>query len=222
MRCVTVMGPSQSGKTELIRKLAAVDGHPAKSESAGPLALTRFTYLGEPWCALDLAGGPEYARMAARPLLASDAVVLCVAADPAEAVLAAPYLRAIEASGTPCLIFINRIDAAKGRIRDVVAALQAYTGHTIVLRQIPIREDGRIVGAVDLISERAWRYRDGQSSVLVELPQSEAERERDDQESRRARVRLVERGHRHIADPQEHERSDQLGRETFQLDLRRQ
>lgn len=186
MRCVTVMGPSQSGKTELVRKLAALDGHPAKSETAGPLTLTRFTYLGEPWCMIDLAGGPEYARMAARPLLASDAVVLCVAADPDEAVLAAPYLRAIEASRTPCLVFINRIDAAKGRIRDVVSALQAYTGHTIVLRQIPIREDGRIIGAVDLISERAWRYRDGQSSVLVELPQSESEREHE------ARAALLE------------------------------
>jgi hypothetical protein len=77
----------------------------------GPLTLTRFTYLDEPWCAIDLAGGPEFARMAARPLLGSDAVVLCVAPDPDEAVLAAPYLRAIEASGTPCMIFIRAAPA---------------------------------------------------------------------------------------------------------------
>lgn len=186
MRCITVLGPSQSGKTELIRKMAALDGHPARSETAGPVTLTRFTYLNEPWCALDLAGGPEFARMATRPLLASDAAVLCVAPDPAEAVLAAPYLRAIEASGTPCLIFINKIDTPKGPIRDVVSALQAYTGHTIVLRQIPIREGGKVVGAVDLISERAWRYREGQASMLVELPTSEAEREHE------ARAALLE------------------------------
>lgn len=186
MRCITVLGPSQSGKTELIRRMASLDGHPPRSETAGPVTLTRFTYLDEPWCALDLAGGPEFARMAARPLLASDAAVLCVAPDPNEAVLAAPYLRAIEASGTPCLIFINKIDSPKGRIRDVVAALQAYTGHTIVLRQIPIREGDKVVGAVDLISERAWRYREGQSSQLVELPKSEAEREHE------ARAALLE------------------------------
>lgn len=179
MRLITVMGPSQSGKTELVKRLAHLDGHPPKVEQAGHIALSRFTFMGEPWCAIDMAGGPEYARMVGGPLLASDIAVLCVAPDPDEAVLAAPYLRAVEASGTPCLIFINRMDAPKGRVRDVVAALQAYTGHTIVLRQIPIRENGQVVGAVDLISERAWKYREGQPSVLVEMPAAESDREHE-------------------------------------------
>ncbi|MEZ5779380.1 MAG: elongation factor G [Paracoccaceae bacterium] len=177
MRCITVLGPSQSGKTELVGALAALeDAHP-RIETAGHLTLTRFGFMGDDWCAIDMAGGPEYARMAGAPLLAADAVVLCVAPDPEEAVLAAPWLRAVEAAGTPCFIFINRMDMPKGRVRDIVAALQAYTGHTIVLRQIPIREGGQVVGAIDLISERAWKYREGQVSQLVELPKSEAERE---------------------------------------------
>jgi elongation factor G len=179
MRLITVMGPSQSGKTELVKRLAHLDGHPPKVEPAGHLALNRFTFLGEPWCAIDMAGGPEYARMVGAALLASDAAVLCVAPDPDEAVLAAPYLRAIEASGTPCLIFINRMDAPKGRVRDIVSALQAFTSHAIVLRQIPIREGGQVVGAVDLISERAWRYREGLPSLLVEMPKTESEREQE-------------------------------------------
>ncbi|MCY1127863.1 elongation factor G [Frigidibacter sp. RF13] len=186
MRLITVMGPSQSGKTELVKQMAQLDGHPPKVEQAGHLSLSRFTFMGEPWCAIDLAGGPEYARMVGQSLLASDAAVLCVAPDPNEAVLAAPYLRAIEASGTPCLIFINRMDAPKGQIRDVVSELQAYTSHAIVLRQIPIREGGQIVGAVDLISERAWRYREGLPSVLVEMPAAESDREKE------ARTALLE------------------------------
>lgn len=179
MRLITVMGPSQSGKSELVKRLAGLDGTPDKSEQAGHLSLTRFSYLGEPWCAIDLAGGPDYARMCSGALLASDAAILCVAPDPDEAVLAAPYLRAIESAGTPCLIFINRMDQPKGRVRDIVSALQAYTSHSVVLRQIPIRENGRIVGAVDLISERAWRYREGLPSVLVEIPPGETEREKE-------------------------------------------
>lgn len=186
MRCFTVLGPSQSGKTELVRALAALeDAHP-RSETAGHLTLTRFTFMDEDWCALDVAGGPEFARMGGAALLAADAAVLCVAPDPDEAVLAAPWLRAVEAANVPCFVFINRMDAPKGRIRDVVAALQAYTGHTIVLRQIPIREGGQVVGAIDLISERAWRYREGQQSQLVEMPKSETEREHE------ARTALLE------------------------------
>lgn len=186
MRCFTVLGPSQSGKTELVRALAALeDGHP-RSETAGHLTLTRFGFMGEDWCALDVAGGPEFARMGGAALLAADAAVLCVAPDPDEAVLAAPWLRAVEAAGVPCFVFINRMDVPKGRMRDIVAALQAYTGHTVVLRQIPIREGGQIVGAIDLISERAWRYREGQPSQLVAMPKGEAEREHE------ARAELLE------------------------------
>ena len=186
MRCITVMGPSQSGKTELVKRLATLEGPVAHTETAGHLTLTRFSFLAEPWCAIDMAGGPEFARMAGAALLASDAVVLCVAPDPEEAVLAAPYLRVVEAAGVPCLIFINRMDTPKGRVRDIVSALQAYTSHAVVLRQIPIREGGVVVGAVDLISERAWRYREGLPSVLVEMPQNESAREQE------ARAALLE------------------------------
>ncbi len=186
MRSFTVLGPSQSGKTELVRHLAALEGGHPKTETAGHLTLTKFTFMGEGWTAIDLAGGPEYARMAGAALLASDAAILCVAPDPDEAVLAAPYLRAIEDAGTPAFLFINRMDAPKGRIRDIVAALQSYASHSIVLRQVPIREGGQVVGAVDLISERAWRYREGQPSTLVEMPADVVEREHE------ARAELLE------------------------------
>ncbi|MFN0113693.1 MAG: elongation factor G [Paracoccaceae bacterium] len=186
MRTFTVLGPSQSGKTELVRRLAALEpGHP-KSETAGHLTLTRFSFMGEAWTSIDLAGGPEFARMAGAALLASDAAVLCVSPDPEEAVLAAPYLRAVEESHTPTFLFINRMDVPKGRVRDIVSALQSYASHPIVLRQIPIREGGQVVGAVDLISERAWRYRDGQPSTLVEIPADAVEREHE------ARAELLE------------------------------
>ncbi|MCV2873191.1 elongation factor G [Defluviimonas sp. WL0050] len=186
MRCFTVLGPSQSGKTELVGALAALeDAHP-RSETAGHLTLTRFGFMGEDWCAIDVAGGPEFARMGGAALLAADAAVICVAPDPDEAVLAAPWIRAAEAANVPSFIFINKMDAPKGRVRDIVAALQAYTGHSVVLRQIPIREGGEVVGAIDLISERAWRYREGQPSQLVEMPKGEADREHE------ARAELLE------------------------------
>ena len=110
-------------------------------------------------------------------LLVADAAVVCVGPDPAAAVLASPYLHAVEAAGTPAIIFINRIDEAGGQVRDVVAALQDYVQHPIVLRQVPIREGDRVVGAVDLVSERAWAYREGQRSELIEIPAGMLERE---------------------------------------------
>lgn len=170
MRCVSILGPSQSGKSTLARQLATLDGAPAASEALDPFHLTTFGFLGEAWCAIDMPGGAEFTVAAEGALMASDAAVLVVPPEPESSVLCAPWLRAIEAAKTPCLIFINKMDAAQARLRDIIGALQGYSDHTLVLRQIPMREGERVVGAVDLISERAWRFRDGQQAALVELP----------------------------------------------------
>jgi elongation factor G len=186
MRCFTVLGPSQTGKTTVVDKLGSLEGTPKKSSSPHGLNLTEFTFLDEAWCVLDAPGPIESLHHAQHALLASDACILCVSPVPEEAVLAAPYLRVIEASGTPCILFVNRMDEPRGRLRDVIAALQDYASHTLLLRQIPIREGDKIVGSCDLISERAWRYREGQTSALIALPDSAIEREHE------ARVELLE------------------------------
>ncbi|PPB81696.1 elongation factor G [Albidovulum inexpectatum] len=186
MRCIVFMGPSQSGKTELVHALSTLEGAQPETEDLGRLKITRFAFMGQEWGAIDLHGGPEDARMAGAALMAADAAVLCVTPETESAVLAAPWLRAVESASVPCFLFINKMDAARSRVRDVVAALQGYSSHPIVLRQIPIREDGRIVGAIDLISERAWRYREGGPSQLIEMPRDAAERENE------ARAELME------------------------------
>lgn len=193
MRTVLVLGPSQSGKSTLVSRLAGLEGH-AASETADHLTVTRFGFMGDRWCALEIAGGADFTGMAGPALMAADVAVVVVPPDPAAAVLAAPCLAAVEAAGVPCMIFVNRMDVAEARVRDIVAALQVYSGHTIVLRQVPMREGGRVVGAVDLISERAWRYRPGQPSTLVEIPPDLRGREAE------ARTELLE----HMADYDEH------------------
>lgn len=191
MRVFAVLGPSQSGKTTLVDALATLDGHPPKPmEGHGAVAIRPFRFMAEDWTAIDVAGGGDGLYRAGPALAACDAAVLVVPADAGAAVLAAPYLRLIEASGVPAILFINRIDQATDRVAEVVAALQTYCGHSVVLRQVPIREGDRVVGAVDLISERAWQYREGQPSALVEIPAGILDRERA------ARTELLE----HLAD----------------------
>ena len=186
MRCFTVLGPSQTGKTTIVEKLGSLEGTPRKSISPYGLNLTEFNFLNEAWCALDAPGPNEALAHVQHALLASDACILCVSPSPEEAVLAAPYLKIIEASGTPCILFVNRMDEPRGRLRDVIAALQDYASHALLLRQIPIREGEKIVGSCDLISERAWRYREGQPSALIAIPDNEIEREHE------ARAELLE------------------------------
>ncbi|MEM0949766.1 MAG: elongation factor G [Pseudomonadota bacterium] len=186
MRLFTVIGPAQSGKSTLVAALAGLEGRAQRFEIADAAALTQFRYIDEDWAAIDIAGGPDTLGYAGPALAASDAVVLCVPAGADAAVLSAPYLRLIEEAGVPCFLFLNKIDASTDRVRDTVAALQTYSGHHIVLRQVPIREDGTVTGSVDLISERAWHYNEGKPSVLIELPIDVRPREEE------ARAELLE------------------------------
>lgn len=187
MRVFTVLGPSHSGKTTLVEALAGLDGgKPRKLEFFGGATATVFDFMGEPWAAFDIPGGMENIAEAGPVLAASDAAVLCVPPEAEAAVLSAPYLRVLEEAGLPALIFINRIDAAADRVSEVVSALQTYCAHGIVLRQVPMRQGDEIVGAVDLISERAWEYHEGTRSTLVELPEGMRAREQE------ARAELLE------------------------------
>ncbi len=180
MRVFTVLGPSQSGKSTLIQGLAGLEPQrPTALNMQDAATITQFSFMGDDWCAIDIAGGAENLSTAGPALAASDAAVLCVGADPEGAVLAAPYFRLIEEAGIPCFLFVNRVDVAQGRMSEVIAALQVYCRHGIALRQVPIREGGQIVGAVDLISERAWAYQEGKPSALIELPESAVGREQE-------------------------------------------
>ena len=190
MRCFTVIGPSQSGKSTLVKALGDLEGRSSETTFSEQFSLRTFDYIGERWGAFDIAGGTDILGNAGQAMAASDAVVLCVPPDPDGAPQAAPYLRLIEEADVPSFLFVNRMDAPEGRVRDTVAALQNYANHIIVLRQIPIREGGVVTGAVDLISERAWEYQEGKTSALIEIPDDIRDREQE------ARSELLE----HLAD----------------------
>ncbi|MDE0111498.1 MAG: elongation factor G, partial [Albidovulum sp.] len=131
-----------------------------------------FSFLGEDWTALDCPGSLEFAQSALDAAVASDAVVIVASPDPDHAVLAAPWIRIAERCETPHLVFVNRMDECHDRVRDIIDALQAYSKQPIILRQVPIREEDAIVGSIDLVSERAWQYRSGEPSELIEIPES--------------------------------------------------
>lgn len=180
MRVFTVVGPSQSGKSTLVAALAGLEGSRAQSITlADEVTVTKFEFMGDSWAAFEVPGGLDSAAYIGPLLAASDAAILCAPAELDAAVLSAPYLRKIEDSGVPTFAFINKIDASTDRVADLVASLQAYSAHGIILRQVPMRTDGEVVGAIDLISERAWKYQEGEPSKLVELPEAMVAREQE-------------------------------------------
>ena len=105
--------------------------------------------------------------------------VVVVDPDPARVGLAEPVLRRLDTLGIPHAIFVNKIDQARGRMRDIMEALQPLSAKPLIARQISIREGDRVTGYVDVAMERAWKYIPGKPSERIDIPGELLEREAD-------------------------------------------
>ncbi|HEU4696519.1 MAG TPA: elongation factor G [Sphingomicrobium sp.] len=195
-RVIALVGPAGAGKTSLAEAMlfaaGATDrlGSTANGSSIGDsspesrqrggsteLNLYNFEHLGDQFAIIDVPGSIGFAADGARALAIADVAIVVVDPDPARAPLAAPALRALDELGIPHLIFVNRIDQAHGRIRDLLSALEPMSVSPLIARQIPIWDGEKVSGFVDLALERAFKYRAGQSSERIEIPSELQERE---------------------------------------------
>ena len=195
-RVIALVGPAGAGKTSLAEALLYASGTTdrqgsvANGSSIGDSSgearqrggstetnLYNFTYLGDKYAIIDAPGSVGFSADAARGIAVADVAIVVVDPDPARAALAAPALRALDELGIPHLLFVNRIDQAHGRIRDLLTALQPMSVSPLIARQIPIREGEKITGFVDIALERAYHYVPGKPSEPIALPDEYAERE---------------------------------------------
>jgi elongation factor G len=198
-RCAALIGPYLSGKTSLMEALLFASGTTTRHGSvrdgnsvgdSSPEARARSmstelnvaatSFLGDPWTILDCPGSIELAYEAQSAMLAADVAVVVVEPEVERALTISPLLRFLDLHKIPHMIFINKMDTASARVRDVMAALQSVSQRPLVLRQVPLRGgEGEITGYVDLVSERAYRYRPGQPSDLIPLPEGFWDQERE-------------------------------------------
>ena len=143
------------------------------------LRLGHCAFMGDRWSILDCPGAVEFAYETAGALAVVDlAVVVCEPA-PERALTLGPLMKMLEDQGVPHLIFVNKIETLSGQVRDTLSAIQTYSKSPLVLRQVPIRDGDIVTGYIDLVHERAYRYRFGQPSELIPMPTRMLEREKE-------------------------------------------
>ena len=205
-RVIALVGPAGAGKTSLAEamlfaagatdRLGSIangssigDSSPESRQRGGSteINLYNFQYLGDSFAILDCPGSIGFAADGAKALAIADVAIVVVDPDPNRAALAAPALRALDELGIPHLIFVNRIDQAHGRIRDLLTALQPMSVSPLIARQIPIWDGEKISGFVDLALEYAFKYQAGKPSERIDIPAELHDREVE------ARTQLLEK-----------------------------
>ncbi|HWA00411.1 MAG TPA: elongation factor G [Caulobacterales bacterium] len=182
VRAVAVLGPSGAGKTTLIQELAAVapDGKAQTIAPPGPTTETSITaidFMGDRYVLIDTPGAIDFTAEIDYILPAVDLALVVADPAPDKAVLLQPFLKELERLNVPRALFINKIDQAHGRVRDLLEALQPASTQPLVARQIPIWKGEEVAGFVDLALERAFIYRPGLASERIDMPADLVERE---------------------------------------------
>jgi elongation factor G len=195
-RSIALIGPYSSGKTTLMEAMLHVCGEvarkgnvddgttvgdSAKEARARNMSVevnsAHFSFMGETFHVLDCPGSVEFLQESKNALIGVDAAVLVCEPDPDRAITLLPLLKVLEENQIPTFIFVNKIDRAKGTVHALFQSLEEVSHRDLVLRQIPIVRDGIITGYVDLASERAYVYKEGEPSQIIEMPPELAEQE---------------------------------------------
>ncbi|WP_374544875.1 elongation factor G [Rhodoblastus sp.] len=197
-RLIAIVGPFQSGKTTLLecilaragalsRQGSVRDGSSVGDSSAEARAhaasvegnIASVDYLGDRYTFIDMPGSIEFAHEARNVLPLCDAAIVVCEADERKLPALRLILRELEDLGVPRILFLNKIDQAALRIRETLAMLQPASRTPLLLRQIPLWQNGIVTGFIDLALERAFVYREHAPSEVVDVPAGEMPREKE-------------------------------------------
>ena len=185
-RCIALVGPYLSGKTTLLEAILARtgvigrQGTTAAKNTIGDASeearhhgmsveinVATIDFLGDSFTFLDCPGSIEFQADAANALAGCDAAIVVCEPDEKKVPALQLILKQLQDRGIPHFLFINKIDKAEARIRDIVPMLQPASTKPLVLRQVPIWENDIVTGFIDLALERAYVYREHAPSEVI-------------------------------------------------------
>jgi elongation factor G len=143
------------------------------------LNIADVTFLGDTFTFIDCPGSIEFQYEGAVALTACDAAIVVSEPDAKRVPALQVLLKQLEDRGIPHFLFLNKIDSCETPIREIIPALQPASTKPLVLRQIPIWENGVATGFIDLALERAFLFRKNAPSEMVEIKAADLEREKE-------------------------------------------
>ncbi|HEV2505582.1 MAG TPA: elongation factor G [Mesorhizobium sp.] len=195
-KCIAIVGPFASGKTTLLEAILArtgaiprqnpvssgntVSDHSAEARAhamsvEATVATTEF--MGDEFTFIDCPGSIEFAFEAEPVLAGCDLAVVVAEADEKKIPALQLIMRKLDDLGVPRILFLNKVDKAIAGVRETLKMLQPTSSVPLLLRQIPLRKDGVVIGSIDLALERAYIYREYAESEIAEIPGDDKARE---------------------------------------------
>ena len=189
-RCVSIVGPSQSGKTSLMESILHIcnqvpnkgkvsdnntlsdhlpEEHDLKMSIS--LGISNVLFMDEDYTFIDCPGSSEFINEFLQAAKISDLCIVVIEPIKEKILSLVPYFFYLNKMKIPHVLFINKVDNLNFDIKELLGTIQEYSLLPLVIRQIPIREEDKIIGAADVIHERAYAYTENKPSEIVKIPE---------------------------------------------------
>ena len=195
IRNVALVGPHHSGKTTLVEALlahtgaiarkgavvdhTAVTDHDPESHNHQMSVAPAFAHLaadGVRVNLIDCPGAIDFFEDVKFALLAADAAIVVVEADPNRLAQAELLVAHLEALKLPHCFVINRMDRPGADFASTYAELRRRFGNHVVAEHAPIGQGEGFGGFVDVVAMKAYQYADGGRAAPATLPDGVADK----------------------------------------------
>ncbi len=188
IRNIVLLGHSQSGKSSLVDSILYYKGisdrmGDAKSGTSatdfeveevnrGHSVYTSIIPIEWNDCKvnmLDTPGYLDYIGETEAALEVADNALIVVSANEGLETGVISAFRAVEKRNLPTIFFINKLDHEKADFEKTYEQLRAEFGKSVILFEVPIIDDRKVIGSVNILRNKAWYYDD--KEVSKEVPE---------------------------------------------------
>lgn len=186
IRNITLLGHNGSGKTSLVDSILyynnVVDRMGSTENGTSSLDFEAdeiekgqslyTTVIPVEWndCKINMLDTPGYldfvGEQEAAIKVADNALIVVSATDGVEAGTVNAF-REVKKLNMPTIFFINKLDDEKADFDTVYNDLRNRFGKSVILFEIPIIENRKVVGSVNILRNKAWYYNDKKTAKDV-------------------------------------------------------
>ena len=175
IRNVVVLGHSGAGKTSLVAAMNGIATN-TKQRMTEPVATTQMTVLPILWedCkinVLDTPGAADFVGEMEEAVSAADAAIIVISGKNGVENGTRRAWKLCEQYNLPRIIYVSDMDIDDVSYKNVVLQLQELYGKCIAPFHLPIRENGQFVGYVNVLQQRAKRWKDDGTVEKCDVPE---------------------------------------------------
>ena len=117
---------------------------------------------------IDTPGYMDYAGEEATGLVMGDnALIVVNAKEGIEAGTERAWREAVSKQKIPTIFFVNKMDVENANFDNVYSTLREKFGKSVIPFEVPIIENGVVVGSVNILRRKAWYYNDRNTAKEV-------------------------------------------------------